>query len=139
MCHHHWFPHKNSSHFLMPLLVSQRNDVWEMSAEPLCWWHVPTQSWVVLLIGWNKFLTNQTHYPDLGSANVISMEFLLSFLRCHFAGTPVIMKWPLFSQLNNFLFRRHTPLRTFIWDFWNKVNTNIYFGLLEYGQDQCSR
>ena len=40
------------------------------------------------------------HYPDLSSNSVISMEFLRSFLRGHFAGNPVVAltKYQLFSE-----------------------------------------
>ena len=36
-------------------LISQTNDVWEMSAKILYWWHITTQIWVVLLIDGSKF------------------------------------------------------------------------------------
>jgi len=39
----------NSRHFVTPLPVSPRNDVWERSAEIPYWWCVTTQIWVVLL------------------------------------------------------------------------------------------
>ena len=39
---------------------------WETSAEIPYWWSVNTYIWVVLLIGWGKFLANKKHYPDLG-------------------------------------------------------------------------
>ena len=68
-----------------------------------------TGPWNVLLIGWSKFSTSK-NYPDLDSASdwmkqilnqsealprsgywrVISMEFLCSFVRRHFAGKPVV-------------------------------------------------
>ena len=47
----------NSRHFVTPLPVSPRNDVWETSAEIPYWWRVTTQIWVVLLIGWSNFLS----------------------------------------------------------------------------------
>ena len=42
--------------------------------------------WVVFLIGFSKFnfphsTTNQKHFPNMPGSNVISMEFLRSFLR----------------------------------------------------------
>ena len=45
--------------------------------------------WLVVL--WGKFVsTNQKNYPYLqGQWHVISMDFLSSFLRHHFAGKPV--------------------------------------------------
>ena len=57
---------ENSRHFAASPLVSPQNDVWETTAEIPYWWRITTQIWVVLLIGWSKFWTNQTHYPDLG-------------------------------------------------------------------------
>ena len=43
-------------------------------------WHVTTQIWVVLLIGWNKFSANQKHYPDLGTdASSVSNVWWLRF------------------------------------------------------------
>ena len=42
---------------------------WHPSNErrtPYCW-HVTTEIWIVLLIGWKFTLSNQTHYLDLGS------------------------------------------------------------------------
>ena len=48
---------ENSPHFATPPLVSQRNDVWEISTEIPCWWRVSTQMQVLLLIGWSKFPT----------------------------------------------------------------------------------
>ena len=82
-------------HFEMPQLVSPRNDIWETSAEEnprtddvslprsgLCFW---------LVVPRGKFdSTNQKHLPDLGTGRVISMEFLRSFFRRHFAGKPVV-------------------------------------------------
>ena len=42
---------ENSRHFTTPLLGSQRNDVWETSAEIPYWWRDTTQIWEVRLIG----------------------------------------------------------------------------------------
>ena len=53
---------ENSWHLATLPLVSPPNDVWETYAEIPYWWRVTTQIWVV---------------------NVISMEFLRSFLRRH--------------------------------------------------------
>ena len=47
---------ENSRHFATSPLVSPRNDVWGTSAEIPYWWRFTTQIWVVLLIGWGKFL-----------------------------------------------------------------------------------
>ena len=52
------------------------------------WWRAATQNWVVLLIGWSHFPTNQVLGSDTSS--LISMEFLRLFLRCYFAGKPVV-------------------------------------------------
>ena len=43
------------------------NDVWETSAEIPYWWRITTLIWIVLLIGCTFALTNQEHYPQLGS------------------------------------------------------------------------
>ena len=48
---------RNRRHFATPPLVSSRIEVWETSAEIPYWWRITTQIWVVLLIGWGKFLT----------------------------------------------------------------------------------
>ena len=67
-----------------------RNNFCGTSSEIPYWWRITTQIWVVLLIGWKFASTNEKHYPDLGSAYDISMEFLRSFLRRHFVGKPVV-------------------------------------------------
>ena len=43
--------------------------IWGTSIEIAYWWHVTstTKIWVVVLIGWSKFSTNQEHYLDMGS------------------------------------------------------------------------
>ena len=74
-------------------LVSPPNDVCETKAEIPYWWRVPTEMWVVLLIGWIKFPTRQDQpetLPLSGKWRVISMEFLRLFLRRHLAGRPVV-------------------------------------------------
>ena len=48
-------------------LVLPQNGVWGTSVEIPYWRRVTTQIWVMLLIGWSNFSTNQKHYPDLGS------------------------------------------------------------------------
>ena len=63
----------------MPPAVSPRNDVWETSSEIPYWWHVTTQIWVVLLIGWIKFPTNQRHCPDLASDTSSVWNFCTHF------------------------------------------------------------
>ena len=59
---------ENRRHFATPLLVSPRNDVWEKNAEIQYWWRVTTRA----------------------DKRVISMEFLRSFLRRHFAWKPLV-------------------------------------------------
>ena len=74
-------------------LCRLRNDVWETSAGIPYWWRVIAQIWAVLLIGWSKFRSryHQSEVrPRCGYWQVISMEFLRSFLRRHFAGKPVV-------------------------------------------------
>ena len=44
---------------------------------------IVSQIWLVLLIGWKFASSNQKHYP------IVSIEFLCSFLKCHFVGKPV--------------------------------------------------
>ena len=87
-------------------LVSPRNDVWETSAEIPYWWR-----------GWIKFPTrhNQSEAPPRsGYWHVISMEFLHSFLRRHFAMPPLV------SPRND------------VWEtsaeipYWWRVNTQIW-------------
>ena len=46
---------ENRWHFVTTPTVFLRNDIWETSTEIAYWWHVTTQIWVVLLIGWSKF------------------------------------------------------------------------------------
>ena len=59
---------ENSQHFTTPSLVSPRNDVWGgTTAEIPYWWHVTTQIWVVLLIGWKIASSDEKHYSNLGS------------------------------------------------------------------------
>ena len=60
---------ENSRHYATPPLFSERDDVWETSAEIPYWWRVTTQIWVVLLIGWSKFRTQHRDHSEapLGS------------------------------------------------------------------------
>ena len=74
-------------------LVSPPNDVCETKAEIPYRWRVPTEFWVLLLIGCIKFPTRHDQpetLPRSGKWRVISMEFLRLFLRRHLAGTPVV-------------------------------------------------
>ena len=56
-----------------------RNDAWEKSSEIPNWWRVTTQIWVVLLIGWSKFWTNQKHYLYLNSVASSVWNFCTRF------------------------------------------------------------
>ena len=99
MLRYHWFPREMI--------------FWGTSAEIPYWWHVITQIWVTFyldliccLLKWIKgsasdwlcgkcASANQKRYPDLGSVNVISMEFVHSILRRYYA------KCRLFSQASD--------------------------------------
>ena len=84
---------ENSRHFATIPLVSPRNDVYETSTEIPYWWRYTTQIWVVLLIGWSKFHRRHDRSEALARSwhwRVISMEFLRSLLRRHFAGKPLV-------------------------------------------------
>ena len=85
----------DSGHFVMPPLVSLQKDVWEMDAEIPHWWHVTTQIWVVLLIGWKFASTNQSE------ALLRSGQYQISAIipQASFWGTRGDMaKWWLFCQ-----------------------------------------
>ena len=82
-----FFSLKKQPTFRTPSLVSLRNDVWETSAR------VTTQIWVVLLIdhaAWEICFNQSEVLPRSGYWRGISMKFLRLFLRCHFAGKPVV-------------------------------------------------
>ena len=79
---------ENSWHFTTPPLVSgEYNYVWETNAGTLYWWWVTTQIWVIHLIGWSKFSTNQKHDSDLGCDALSEWNFMR---RRYFAGKPVV-------------------------------------------------
>ena len=83
---------ENSPHFATPALISLRIDV-ETSAEIPYWWRVTTQIWLVLLIGRaaRKICFGQPYaLTRSGQWRFISIEFLRSFLRRHFAGKSVL-------------------------------------------------
>ena len=68
---------------------------WRPSNKPKIpyWWRVTTQIWVVDLIGWSKYLSQHNQSEALlwpRQWHVISMKFVPSFLRRHFAGKPVV-------------------------------------------------
>ena len=48
---------ENSWHFMTTPLVFLWNDFWAKTSEIPYWWHITTQIWLVLLIGWSKFLS----------------------------------------------------------------------------------
>ena len=87
---------ENSRHLTTPLLVSSRNKP-RNSILMTC--HYPDQG-LVLLIGWCKFPTwhdQSEALPRYGYWRVISMEFLHSFLRRHFAEKPSLKASDRFS------------------------------------------
>ena len=70
---------QNSRHVARSPLVSPQNDVWGTNAKfPADGASLPTFGLCLILIGLSKFSTNQWH------------EFLRLFLRCHFAGKPLV-------------------------------------------------
>ena len=108
----------DSWHFVMPPLVSLQKDVWETDAEIPHWWHVTTQIWVVLLIGWKFASTNQSEaLLRSGQWRIISIKFLQSFLRHHF-------EEPEVTWQNGGCFVR--PLSQAIKTSW-KIQKNVFF------------
>ena len=86
---------QNRRHFPTPTTVSPRNDVWETSAEIPYWWRVTAKIWLALLIGRAgcEICFNQSEaLPRCGLCRVISLGFLRSFLRRHFAGKPSVAR-----------------------------------------------
>ena len=84
---------RNSQYFATTPLVFPRSNVWRTSAEIRYWWCVTSQIWVVLLIGRaaREICFNQSEaLPRSWYGCVISVEFLRSFLRRHFARKPVL-------------------------------------------------
>ena len=81
---------ENSRYFTTQPMFSPQNDAWggnEISNQ----WRVTTQIWIVLLIGLEIcFIQSEgVPLPRYDYWHVISMEFLRSFLRRHFARKPV--------------------------------------------------
>ena len=88
-------------------LVSLRNDFWETGTNdfriPYCWrqWRVTTKIWVVLLIGWNKFLSRHDQSEELPRSvtrhqyGIAALVFQTSF-RGETSGG--VLKCRLFSQ-----------------------------------------
>ena len=80
---------ENSQHFAAPPMVYSWNDVWETNAEIPYWWHITSQIWV-RAFHWLKICFIQSEaLSRSGWWRIISIEFLCSFLRCHFVGKPV--------------------------------------------------
>ena len=79
----HKFSLRKRPTFLDTTTVSLRNDVWAATAEIPYWWHDTTQIWKVLLLGRvarKLALTNQWHYPDMGSVASSVWNFCARFL-----------------------------------------------------------
>ena len=69
--------------------------LWEMSAKIPYWWHVTSQTWVVLLIvhALSEIFFNQLkELPRSGKWHIVCTEFLHSFPRRHFTGQPGVNK-----------------------------------------------
>ena len=83
-------------------------DVWETSTEIPYGWRVTTQIWVMLLIGWIKFLMRYDQseaLPRSGKWFIISMEFLRSFLRRHLAGKLLVASSKAFHSYTIYLWK----------------------------------
>ena len=77
-------PEKWSQHFARPPLVSSQNNVWETSAEIPYWW---SGKWFWLVEANFQPIRSTT---QVWVVMVISIEFLHSFLRCHFVAKLVV-------------------------------------------------
>ena len=106
----------------MSQLVSPQNNVWVTSAEIPCWWHVTSKVWIVLLTGLavREFCFNQSEV-----LHIISMEFLHSFLRCHFAGNLLValQNVSCFVRLLNSNFKMSSHALKF--QMWNLCCSNV--------------
>ena len=83
-------------------------DVWETSTEIPYGWRVTTQIWVMLLIGWIKFIMRHDQseaLPRSGKWFIISMEFLCLFLRRHLAGKPLVASSKAFHSYTIYLWK----------------------------------
>ena len=83
-------------------------DVWETSTEIPYGWRVTTQIWVMLLIGWIKFLMRHDQseaLPRSGKWCIISMEFLHSFLRRHLVEKPLVASSKAFHSYTIYLWK----------------------------------
>ena len=98
---------KQPTFFLASALVSPWNDLWGMIAEIPHWWCITPQIWIVPLIGWSKFVTNQMHYPDLGIDTLSEYEnsAVISQMSFHRETRGGILKCWLFSQARPLLSR----------------------------------
>ena len=91
----------NSRRFATPPTNDFPGNVWGSSAEILYWCRITTHCiWVVLLIGWRKFLTNQKHNPYESSDRLHEYEFPAVVPHTSFHGETVggVLKCRLFSQ-----------------------------------------
>ena len=123
---------ENRQHFATPRTVSPRNDVWETSVEIPYWWRVTTRIWVVLLIGWGKFHKRHDQSEALPRSRywcVVSVEFLRSFLRRHFAGKPLVASWNVLCFLRLWFKQPWQVQRGIIVGrYW--IMNNVYFFIL---------
>ena len=115
---------ENSRHFATPPLVSPR----EMTSEKRLQKCFTTQIWVVILIGRGvkEICFSQS---EALPRSVISMEFLRSFVRRHFAGNPMVKwrKWRLFVQTRAVHAIYLLSLKIFYWQFFAWLRNNFSF------------
>ena len=78
------------------------NDVWETSTEIPYWWHITTQIWVVLLIGWIKFPTQHDQSEALLHSTGLDSS-LKKQLTFGDAATRFPTKWCLRNEHRNFI------------------------------------
>jgi len=72
------------------------------------WWRITTQIWLMLLIGWIKFLMRHDQsevLPRSAKWCIISMEFLCLFLRRHLAGKPLVASSKVFHSYTIYLWK----------------------------------
>ena len=86
---------ENSPHFATPPLVSQGNDIWEISMEIPCWCDdasLPRSRYCFWLAEANfpRGMTNQKHYPDLDSNTSSVWNFCARFSDVISWGNPVV-------------------------------------------------
>ena len=115
---------ENSRHFATPPLVSPR----EMTSEKRLQKCFTTQIWVVILIGRGAKEICFSQSEAL-PRSVISVEFLRSFVRRHFAGNPMVKwrKWRLFVQTRAVHAIYLLSLKIFYWQFFAWLRNNFSF------------